>query len=238
MRLQSSGFRTWHRWLGLFVGIQMVLWVISGAYMVFVKLPFIHGVHLTQEADIPLNKAVQLDRLNEIITQYPAAHDIQFVRRYIGGDYHELAQIHDTSNKFLVRLDDLSVVELENKDIRGLAERYYKKGVPNIAKVEFLTTEAPSELNPAHLPIWRVDFDDFADTSLYLHRNTGEMTVRRHDFWRGFDIMWMLHIMDYEERTNITTWWLRAFIIATFGFIFTGVILVIQTLRSSKRKPL
>lgn len=237
MLTQSSGYRTWHRWLSLIVGIQMVIWAISGAYMVIVKLPFIHGVHLTQNADQPLQDMAKVSELPQVIARYPEAYDVKLVNRFVQGEYQYLAQVHEHDRKFLVELEHFTEVRLEDTDIRALAERIYAKGEPNITRVELLRDQAPTELNPNHLPIWRVDFDDFGNTSLYLHRETGEMTVRRHDFWRGFDIMWMLHIMDYKDRVDITTWWLRAFILATFGFAFTGTILLVQTLRSSRRKP-
>ena len=35
--------RTLHKWLGLFLGLQLVLWMLSGFYMVVVDLDFIHG---------------------------------------------------------------------------------------------------------------------------------------------------------------------------------------------------
>lgn len=238
MHIQSTSFRTWHRWLSLIVGLQMLIWAISGGYMVFFKLPFIHGVHLTQAADQPIQEASQQDQFLEVLKRYPEAHDVRWVNRFVQGRYQDLFQVHAGDEKFLVSPDSFTRLELTAADIRALAERYYKKGEPRITQVQLLRDQAPTELNPNHLPIWRIDFDDFGNTSLYLHRATGEMTVRRHDFWRGFDIMWMLHIMDYKDRTDITTWWLRAFILATFAFTFTGTILVLQTLRTSKRKPL
>ncbi len=238
MQNQSSAFRTWHRWLSLIVGVQMLIWAVSGAYMVFVKLPFIHGEHLTQEADGVLHNPTAGVRIADVIATYPDAYDVKIVNRTIHGERQDVAQVHSGSDKFLVNLNTLAPIQLAASDIRTLAMEYYKKGDNPITNVELLTENPPTELSETHLPIWRVDFDDFGNTSLYLHQATGEMTVRRHDFWRGFDIMWMLHIMDYEDRVDITTWWLRAFIFGTFLFAFTGSILVVQTLRSNRRKPI
>tara|TARA_R100000656_G_scaffold94217_1_gene68218 strand:- start:193 stop:333 length:141 start_codon:yes stop_codon:yes gene_type:complete len=41
-------WRVWHRWLSLIVGLQLVVWSISGAYMVYFDLSFIHGNHLVK----------------------------------------------------------------------------------------------------------------------------------------------------------------------------------------------
>ena len=237
MQYQSSAFRTWHRWLSVVVGVQMVIWAISGAYMVIVQLPFIHGVHLTQEADGEILDSSLVNRLPALLESYPQAVEIQLVNRLIQGESQDLAQLHSGSDKFLVDLNTFTPVELSAQDIESLAAAYYAKGEPSISRVEYLEDAAPGELNERFLPIWRVDFDDFGNTSLYLHPQTGEMTVRRHDFWRGFDIMWMLHIMDYKDRVDITTWWLRAFIFATFAFLFTGTVLLLQTIWASRRKP-
>lgn len=237
MQYQSSTFRTWHRWLGIIVGVQMVIWAISGAYMVFVQLPFIHGEHLTQEADEEVADSSLVARLPEVLDAYPHADKIELVNRRVQSQPQDLAQLHIESEKFLIDLNTLAPIQLVESDIRELAAAYYAKGEPNISAVQYLESEAPSELNERFLPIWRVDFDDFGNTSLYLHPQTGEMTVRRHDFWRGFDIMWMLHIMDYKDRVDITTWWLRAFIFGTFGFLFTGTVLLLQTIWASRRKP-
>jgi uncharacterized iron-regulated membrane protein len=236
MQHQSSAFRTWHRWLSLIVGVQMVIWAISGAYMVLVQLPFIHGEHLTQEADGELNDPSLVSRLPAVLRQYPEVDDAHLVNRTVDGQARDMAQLHVGSDKFMLDLETLEPINLTQADIRDLAAAYYAKGEPVISSVEYLEHTAPGELSESYLPIWRINFDDFGNTSLYLHPETGEMTVRRHDFWRGFDIMWMLHIMDYDERVDITTWWLRAFIFATFAFLFTGTVLLLQTIWASRRQ--
>lgn len=205
--------------------------------MVIVQLPFIHGVHLTKEADGEIRDSSLVARLPAVLDNYPDAKQIHLVNRQVQGERQDLAQLQLDTEKFLVDLNTLTPVELSEADVRDLAAAYYAKGEPHISGVEYLEDEPPSELNERFLPIWRVNFDDFGNTSLYLHPRTGEMTVRRHDFWRGFDIMWMLHIMDYKDRVDITTWWLRAFIFATFAFLFTGTVLLLQTLWVSRRKP-
>lgn len=83
MQYQSSTFRTWHRWLGIIVGVQMVIWAISGAYMVFVQLPFIHGEHLTQEADEEVADSSLVARLPEVLDAYPHADKIELVNRRV-----------------------------------------------------------------------------------------------------------------------------------------------------------
>lgn len=43
---------------------------------------------------------------------------------------------------------------------------------------------------------------DAEDTRLYVSPDEGRIVARRTERWRIFDFFWMLHIMDYEERTD------------------------------------
>ena len=52
------------------------------------------------------------------------------------------------------------------------------------------------------MPVWRVDFDDAAATTLYVAVDNGDVVTRRNRIWRIYDFAWMLHIMDYRERTD------------------------------------
>ena len=52
------------------------------------------------------------------------------------------------------------------------------------------------------LPVWQVVMGDAEDTRLYISPATGDVIARRNDTWRLYDFFWMLHIMDYENRTN------------------------------------
>ena len=47
MRWPMVARRT-HKWLTLIIGVQALLWVISGLYMTVVHLDFIHGDHLVR----------------------------------------------------------------------------------------------------------------------------------------------------------------------------------------------
>ena len=45
-------------------------------------------------------------------------------------------------------------------------------------------------------------FEDELGTRLYVSTERGLVTARRNNRWRLFDLLWMLHIMDYQEREN------------------------------------
>ena len=63
--------RTLHKWLALFVGLQLVLWTVSGFYMVVVDLDFIHGDPLVRNLSVPLTTRGELVPIADVAQRYP-----------------------------------------------------------------------------------------------------------------------------------------------------------------------
>ncbi|GAB3296199.1 PepSY domain-containing protein [Pseudidiomarina andamanensis] len=235
--IASSRWRVWHRWLALIVGLQMVVWSISGAYMVFFKLPFIHGDHLVKQHDAVIQDTQSVASFSHVLSEYPEASDIKLTSLWLNNQWHPVYHVSHHGSVELIDAKSLESIRLDQAAIKAIAEKKYALGEQPASRIDWLADNPPTELNPVHLPVWRVDFDDFGSTSLYFSPITGELVTKRHTFWRGFDIMWMLHIMDYEERVDIESWLLRGFIIANFIFLITGAVLLVYTLRKTKPNP-
>lgn len=235
---QHSGrWRVWHRWLSLFFGVQMVLWSISGAYMVFFELSFIHGNHLARPVAQQLPATSKPARLHDVLNAFPQSREITLQSTLIEGRMVPTYKIFGHRTTRLLNAQTLELVQFSQTDITAIANAYYAAAdTPKIRSVDYIESQAPSEISASLLPVWQVNYDDFASTSLYISPKTGELLTKRHDFWRGFDFMWMLHIMDYETRENITSWLLRIFILGTGVMMVTGMVLLIFTLRQKPTK--
>ena len=65
-------------------------------------------------------------------------------------------------------------------------------------------TYYPADNPPADLrrprASWQVHFAD--GTNIYIDAESGEMLALRTRFWRAFDFMWGLHIMDLQNRED------------------------------------
>jgi hypothetical protein len=59
---------------------------------------------------------------------------------------------------------------------------------------------------------------------------------RRHELWRIFDFLWMLHIMDYETRDNVNNWLLRGFTLLAFTTALSGTWLLWFAFPRRRRK--
>ena len=197
--------RKTHKWLGLFIGAQVVIWSLSGLYMTAVHIDIIHGDHLVREAPA---RSADVSRLRDPIA----------VAAESGAGSVRLAWVRNQPAYVLTRDEGEKVVDATSggavpppseAEIRSIARSTYT-GDEEIASAA-LITEIPGEIRGRKPPLWRVEFAQWNKPTLYFSPTTGELLTRRHELWRIFDFVWMLHIMDYDERENVNNWLLRVF---------------------------
>ncbi|QYJ75748.1 PepSY domain-containing protein [Shewanella sp. FJAT-52076] len=217
------------------IGIQVLLWCISGAYMVLTDIDDIHGDHLVAEPLLPIDHAQVRLTFASVKADFPSAMHIRLKQTPQGPVYFfkegGIAQaINAKTGEPLTPPDEAS--------IRTLATLVYTSNDP-IAKVSLYEEQAPAEMSPRLLPLYRVDFDAPLSPSLYFSANTGELVGKRYDGWRLFDFLWMLHIMDYAERDNIHNNLLRIASLLALLLALTGSVLAWRSLKptSKSKKP-
>jgi uncharacterized iron-regulated membrane protein len=212
--------RTLHKWLGLIVGIPLVLWMISGFYMVVVDLDFIHGDSLVRNLRVPLQEAAPGVSFSAVAQRYEGVTDVSL--RALPTFPAPVYEVTTTSGKVLVDASTgLQLSPLPQDVVANLAQQYYA-GDGKLAAIRLIESDAPMEIQSRALPLWRVDFDDWLETSLYVHPDTGVLATRRHRFWRWFDFLWMFHIMDFDTRTDMNNGLLRAATVAGLVTVLSG----------------
>jgi hypothetical protein len=83
---------------------------------------------------------------------------------------------------------------------------------------------------------WRVDFDNDVNSSIYVSAETGAIWERRNDIWRNFDIFWMLHIMDFENRKDFNNIIVILVSWISLWLVLSGMILTINSLQRGEFK--
>lgn len=225
--------RTWHKWLGLFVGLQVLIWCVSGLYMVAANIDFIHGDSLVRDEQPPLADAQNFVFIGSLLTEHQGLYG---ARLTVLPDTKQAIYVLRTQSG-AITLDAVSgevLSPLPQARIERLARTYYAGGgsIMRTALIEAV----PVEIRGRAPNLWRVDFDDWLNTSFYLDPGTGALVTRRHRLWRIFDAFWMLHIMDYGyERDDMNNKLLR--VASALGVVFglTGVWLLFYSFRRPTR---
>lgn len=196
-----------HKWFALVLGIQLFLWALSGFYMVAVHIDIIHGDMLVKnvQQDIDLND-VPLLPLERLALLHPNAQSITLKPMMDRPVYlvtgEEVLLLDASNGRQLSPLDAQTATQIAS---------YHYAGEGEVSRVELLESNPPTELQTRSLPLWRIDFDDAWNSTFYIDPYSGEFKTRRHTLWRIFDFLWMLHVMDYDEREDVNNTVLRIF---------------------------
>ena len=200
--------------------------------MVVVDLDFIHGdplVKNTQQTIVTPESA--LLSVAVLRSNYPDATRIGLTP-VLG---KTLYTVTTPDNRYLLDPETGAVISpLSEKTARDIAAFHFN-GNARMLDASLLTASPPMEIQTRRLPLWRVDFDDRFSTSFYVDPYTGRLVTRRHQYWRIFDFMWMLHIMDYDERTDAHNLLLNIAEISGLAFAITGIWLLFYSF-SGRRK--
>lgn len=197
--------RRWHRVLMWFIGLQMVIWAVSGSYFALMNIHFIHGDHLVAPPSRSLSGEAFSLPFSTLQARYPDATEFSLtqiagqpvIRLQQDGQW----QLLDPASSDLLPPVSASLAQQIGN------EAYQGDGT--LANITLLTDTAPSELSPRHLPAWRLDYDDGGQTSLYVSQLSGEVVTKRHRYWRWFDQLWYLHILDYDDGEDLNNPLLR-----------------------------
>jgi|TARA_R110001583_G_scaffold113010_2_gene263344 Cu(I)/Ag(I) efflux system membrane protein CusA/SilA len=214
--------RKLHKWFMLFVGVQFVIWSVTGAYMVFFDIDYIHGDSLVNnhQTKIEPNKIQYL--LDDLLRDYPQAEQIE-VGTLINLNVYRFSY---AGQRMLIDAASGQVLSPIDERWAKKAARHYYTGSGEIQQIELISQDPPFELSPRALPAWRVNFADFGAPSIYVSAVSGELVGKRHEFWRLFDWMFRFHVMDYEdgdEIDNLLLFWvtLAGILACIFGLILT-----------------
>lgn len=73
-------------------------------------------------------------------------------------------------------------------------------GGDRISSIALFPADAPASDFRRPIAAWQVALDN--GTHVYVGRDSGQIEAVRTPFWRVFDFMWGLHIMDLQERED------------------------------------
>lgn len=149
-----------HKWLGLFVGLQVVVWSLSGLYMTAVHIDTIHGDHLIrQQRPSGVDAAALQDPLAMV-----ARTGAVGVRMAWIGDRPVYVLASRSGDLVVDAHSGQHITPPTEAHIRALASAIYTGNEP-IALAE-LITDIPREIRGRKPPLWRVEFDHWNKPTL------------------------------------------------------------------------
>jgi uncharacterized iron-regulated membrane protein len=194
--IKSIWLRRIHKWIGLVIGIQFLIWAISGTAMALLDMEEVAGGEMGETAAMPLPVGG---------SAWPR------IQRALSGNAISKISLQTLPQGQALSLTTERGVRLFSA-AGGEPITIDRQAAASVARAAHPSGAAVSAVRPLRelnlavrehaLPIWQVDFRDKVNSSFYVSGTTGQLLERRNDTWRWWDFFWMLHNMDYAKRTS------------------------------------
>ncbi len=216
-----------HKWLGLIIGLQILFWTFGGLVMSSFPLEQVHGDHLHKEI---APEGFDIQALYPIVDLVKASdfETIEILTR--GGFSGPQYRLRDEENKlhFYNAITGLALDPISNTQAITIAKSLYT-GNDDVSNSDLITENSTEYRN--RLPAWRIEFADNEAATFYIAVDSGELLSIRNSQWRIYDFVWMLHIMDYKDRTDFNSWLLICAAALALIIAFSGIYLVFKTFK-------
>jgi len=216
-RKTAKWIRKSHRYLGIFLGIQFLMWTISGMYFSWTDIDEIHGDQFKKQEP---KQMVFSDLLGT--GQLNSKQPIQSL---------ELLEIAEEPYYWIneAKLYNAKTGEekegITKEEAQEVAQRYMlpELKIAAIKRIEEVGNHHEYRGRP--LPAYEISYETPQNLKAYVAVENGAFQTVRHRDWRWFDFLWMTHTMDYDTRDNFNTIVLRAFSLLGLITVLSGFLL-------------
>jgi len=238
-----------HRWLGLLLGVQFLMWTIGGLYFSWNNIDEIHGDHEKKHLTLfpsnitlisptvavnnikekhPIDSVISIHLIDILDKPYYQIQCITAVHSDNKHEMHKMIHLADAENGVIRN-------PLTKKEAIEVAKRRFN-GDGVLKAVEYLkSTNAHHEYRENPLPAYAITFDHPTNTTVYVASELGTVQKFRNNKWRVFDFLWMLHTMDYEGRDNFGNLLLQIFSLFGLFTVTSGFVLFFISSKTFKK---
>ena len=224
-----------HKWLGLIVAIQFVVWTGTGLFMASFNLVDVRGEKLVHPpahmlpVDMSRVKISSTEALASVAEDRPfnatlkmlAGKPVYEIRAEIGG--------------FLVSAEDGSLLSPLSEDLaRNLAAAAWVAQSQLVLVEELDKAPKESGLNGQ---VWAAHFQGDGHPTLYISAVSGQISAPRTDLWRVYDFFYGLHLMDYTNHENANNLWTIALAVLAASTVLFGIVLLIHRFTRNVLRP-
>lgn len=213
-RKTAIKIRQTHRYLGLFLGIQFLMWTISGFYFSWTDIDEIHGDQFRSKTTVPIS-------FENLIGPNALTNPSKITS----------FELREIANKPYYWVNNSMLFDAENGMLKeGISEEeallVAQKNM--LSELKVIGVERISEVGKHHeyrgrpLPAYVISYDTSENIKAYVSVADGSFQTLRHRDWRWFDFLWMTHTMDYQGRDDINNFVLRAFSLLGLITVLSG----------------
>ena len=212
-----------HTWIGWAVALPMLLWTVTGLWMVARPIEEVRGETLVAEAPPLAIPSIVVPP--QVGARALARADIG---RRAGRSIWALSFADGGSATASLATGVLLPAPTRAEAVAAARAHLLRPG--DVSRVTRTSADAPPIDLRRPRPAWRVEFADGA--RVYVDADTSAVLALRTRQWRLFDFMWGLHILAPHEREDTS----HPLLIAAAAFGLLTVVAGVALLPRSRRK--
>lgn len=226
MARRMRNFARWHIWLGWLAGVPLLLWVVSGLTMVAKPIEEVRGNHLRIEqtrqafSGNPRPIAFQPDGSAQAVEMRSLMQNGRFVTLVTRPD-GSVDRYDATTGR--------PMGDITETEARALVVREIVGGDAIAGTRRFAAEDAPFDFRRP-VAVWQVTLRD--GTHVYVGEDSGAIEAVRTRWWRFYDFMWGLHIMDLQTREDTHHPVLIVSALLSLGMVVLGGVLMFRRRRA------
>ena len=233
-----------HRYLGVFIGVQFLAWTVGGIYFSWTNIEEVRSEHLRSKPhSVELSSEMFVKRFS------PSDHlpdgataDLSKLRfvSVLGEAHFSLPYIAANGEEkvILIRLQDgASRPPATEENAKEIASRALTAALP-ITKVSLIE---PGQISGHHeyrekpLPAYAISFSGSENLTVYVSKADWQVQAVRSDTWRTFDLLWMLHTMDFAGRDDFNNYLIRTVSVLGILTLLSGFALFVVSSKNTRR---
>lgn len=185
-----QGVTRWHIRLAWLAAIPLFLWTVSGLFMTLRPIEEVRGENLRKPPAL-----LQTSNLSAPRVAVPVKRLV--LSEQLGSPVWLATDSKGNALRFAA--DGMPIAPVGEAEARELALAAYGGTEPLETIRRFPADAPPIDLRRPR-PSWQATFADGAH--VYIDADSGEVLAFRTQYWRIYDLMWGLHIMDPLERED------------------------------------
>jgi hypothetical protein len=193
MTLRAT-LRRWHVWLGWLVGVPLLFWAVSGLIMVWKPIEEVRGSDLlAPPAPVVLTAPAVLP---SVIAGLPLAK-VSLEQRVAGPRW--VIEVRGGPTRLADPVSGCLLAPPSAADAAAEVQARYRGAARITAVRRTAADQAPLDLR-RRVASWQVDLSD--GTHIFVAADSSAILATRTRWWRLYDWMWGLHIMDLSGRED------------------------------------
>lgn len=226
-----------HKWASLLIGLQVLIWIVSGLTFNVIDREKARG-NTYRQAAIAVPSATNTDLLpvEHILKAYPETIELNQAT-ILSQPYYLLTQQQGLYRHFANRYHVVNAITgqltIVDKQLATTIAQASYSGPGSVGSVNLITPPNEDFLKDKN-PSWQINFDDNLETSVYVEQSSGRIIGHSNSNKRFADFFFMLHFMDYGSAGNFNTIQIMLFAFVTLWLTLSGLLWTIHLLRKGQ----